>query len=929
MGYWLSMRKDPYCVMRLLFISITLILPFRLDGSSNQVGAIDPKILDKMSLLSRKILPLVILEPIEKNGNAFVASKERALQFGSFEGSRRVEDNSRGSSQKPKDRSMAIAEVPVIMNHSSQQIEITAGNRVQLEINLKGTDVSTKFNWTRNGDSICKQAKCLLSTRSWSVGVHRIRAQIFNTHGALYLEFRVIVRFRLPDKKNRLIAPPLVTYSGKNNLLTSSNAYIRAIQGNGYRRFKERSDIIDEFALPLYGRETISTSSNGVLHWGVPRKFEHYVFPRSILNLGQDTDVSFNMTLKEGLVRSRNLNANQYHWDISPYKGIIVDGDDKSDIVVITRKVKGHRKRSEKGQSTAVKIFCIRGVCRLRSQNDALNKLLESSKALSIRLLKEAGAYVQKQDTVELYLTAGRSVYLWIGKNPKIVVSTPSSRSLSKIIELSTPSYQNLLSLKSSGSWNPSGSSSQQYYHGGFRPLSEKLSFEGKMAPKQLEKYIEESDYLMILEMLSQFPKSYYQNNRFQVLLGVTYLALHDYERALGYLEKSLEASPEPDWLNYCLGILSLLKKDYETALRYFGDIENGLDGFLSYYMGVAEYFEGDLSKAKFHFHSSQWINTNEAIERSTQEFLNLIEIREGFRTYVELTAFYDSNVVGGYRDDPEISSLLLKKISSYGVSLGSRIEDRLMTSEEASVKYGIDIKKFFLADKDLNPFEPYHLRLYTEFDGSFGDHVKKILNINIDTFIWRTGYGSQSLTDGFGVDFGVGLPHLIWSPMLHYVNDQYLDPQPDSLKIIDPFLNEPVGHMDLAGRFLKYGLSLYFSQSEEVSINSRFDYVIHKRRNMNFKDKSYLGPEFKIDYARRFSSRWRIYSGFAYMKRNFESDSSNRIDNRVVVFGKGSWNYRPHASLGLHIQHRKNQSSREFSNYSKTLIGSSYQFEF
>lgn len=809
--------------------------------------------------------------------------------------------------------------------HSPSQMEVTPGNRVQLEVKLKEEpDLSDSFLWTRNDKILCRTPQCLIATRGWGVGDHRIHVQISRGDQIAEYVFKLKLRFEHGDKKAQLLTPDLVPVSLDPHRIVSAKAFIQAVRGRGYARRLGVVNSVDLMAHALYFDEHLRTLADSVLQFGGIGESVFYLMPRSAAHLYSAKDGRKGIRLLYGAIRMRNLSAQRYwRWNLmfGDLKGVQLIGSPDADIFVNMRPPSLRPRRQ---------ISCLRGVCKLAIPDDFLKKPKDQ------RQLKFFG---REQDGYWLFhLLAGQTLMLDGGPRsffwPEL--SSPSPSGLDQMYELTTPIDQG--DQKKQISDGPSAENNGLHLiGGGFADKGSMLangeassSFQGEKSLKRVAVAWQERDLLWAVQQLQAFPTSYKSDARFALVLGKMYLYLHHYGAAMKQLEQAVKSTRTRDRAYFYLGLCRLLRHEEDAALEAFSKVkqfDRKRMKRLEYYRGVAAFHLGEERSSKEAFELSLWDIQEKALLHSARDYLELLRRRKAWELELMSGLYADTNLFHSNKDNLEISEQGATEVSGRAAWLKVHLAGVWANTPGIELKYGTDLEYHAVNGPVLQEAGPSEVKMFAALKAHIG-HVKEPTSrVQVSPFIHRLGRGSRAAVDGYGLNLHFEWLESWFLPGIFYSNRQYFDPKPESFKGIDPLSVEPAGVHDLGAHIVVYGLSAWLRSREHQKAQVNLQWVDHRKSGAGYVYASYTGLRLVGDYEQRFSPQWGVTGSFRYEGRQFTQSALGRSDTLLEAKGRGAWYISPSEACGLSLSYLVNQSSLSEWGYAKFVYGLDYGF--
>lgn len=655
--------------------------------------------------------------------------------------------------------------LPRLTRHSETVVSANIGDRIVLQAEVK--DQSQLF-WYNAQQQICKGPSCTIDTSTLTAGSHLHILIAVNQLGSRSVEFRLQLAEKKDATSSRIIQVPWVNYVASDASLNKADPYVLSARHAGFsyrtdtpHRAQAKLDIILNTPRRLDWNETLR-SAKSILKFGILESDEHFLWPKSKVQLFKPAGQNRVIVLEHGTLRSRRITS-QHAAAISVIASnwLQIDGLAHADFVV---------ELVEPNFKEAV-IHVLRGEVQIRMRSpfarlDVFNELSEEERREEQRLLAA-------QEKQILLATAGEMIKLYEDHFDRTEIKPLSPEKTQTFLEQSTPFYWNLHTK------SDTAEPSKPYGTPARLTTSDKAELHLKAAQGSLA----ENDYLLTLDHLLA-AQAMAGSFLWEQLAGRAYAGLSLSQRAREHLQKAIKLQPDDSQSLFYLGKISAEAQNWAESIKYLSQaLEQGAEfkDLIHYYLAVSYFHQQSWRQSKRQFLIVERQTRNTKLLQSSRQYLLVLADKQGFLADAEIGLLYDSHILGIQNDlllqahDPALSS------QSVGYEASASFKKRFASQRSIDWSIAGDISRRAWFKPSLKEAAQVHQRL--ELGLRAGQQKALGLNLHVETFV----VGSNRALDGVGAAFNVLLSRQPGNPTLRIGMTRYQDPLPLHPDLIDP----------------------------------------------------------------------------------------------------------------------------------------------
>ena len=766
---------------------------------------------------------------------------------------------------------------PQIVGYSKPFITVREGTLLSLQLDLN-ENRGVQVTWTsEKGETLCEKQACLINTSGFGVGLHKINvlAQKSNRWASIIYEITILPRSS--NLKVTTHTPPLWNKQEEIVYHHADDAAVKLLKGRAYAFSAKKAKSVGKGLLPLPWNSRLLVAKDSLLTFSESGSFQGYLFSNSQAVIHSQGKVRF-VVLEKGLLRLQGFGDSRHVPWVLIDSSLQLLGKAHSDFLVILHGPMDTHERT-------VEICIIKGAVALTyKQNDASSKTHAGSEFITKTLLQ--------------------------GDFFKIPIKRPkesrffhdfSNRVEDPILE-SSPSLAIEFRARDLDS-------------------SEALSKKPSVLSKRLKSHLKkaranliEADYAGALGALNSQSSTLPRDFDFAMTAGQASKGLFLYKQAQNCFNLALELQPSSDLALSEMGRSFFLMGQDQKALEFFlqADLSKShRPKWDHYYLGVLQFQNNQLEKARSAFHYSLWASPQlAALDQSSEDFLAAIREQKVFFASVHLWAFRDSNPLSmpskGYSDlgddlswrngcmlKCELSRLLFAR---YGIRGLLALQSLVMTYDQfPSGEY---------LKQDLN------LNLRYRHEGmSFGTHQLNY-SFGIKPFMSLMTIASKRAYDALGTLWTLEANSLGFTCGLRFIDAMYLDPQPSQLKTYDPYHREATSSLDLSFRKTSWSVLVGKTLLSSLELQATYGRDTYMHRYDGSLERSYHSDKVSASIVYFWQHRWRAALRLLYDKRNpiTSSGTGSRLYQHVSSEIRRFW--LPQLSFNLKVASESSSSS-------------------
>jgi hypothetical protein len=803
----------------------------------------------------------------------------------------------------------ALASTPEIVKCTKSPIDVSIGDKITLKMATK--EVAFASYWLHDEVVKCTDDLCTMETSDWGVGRHLIYGVSSNPSGHSIVEITARVFKPAYGKAPETIAYEVNELSCPYESISNDALTAQVRRGYGMIDDGRDSRVLNRLARRLKWTEVLRSPDDTVVRFGNSSSEEHLLLPNSSVQLIRQGDFRY-IELREGTLRSRNLNQDSPYWGILVGRWAQISSDSTGDVIV-----------SIPNNSTQQEAFInvIRGMARvmiIKGQSD--------------RIAVEAPEIVS--------LPAGSQLHIRNGKPPSTILAI-DAKLTANTLRLSTPFYTDPLMFKAVTKFVEAEEKVPQ----SFRRKSKKSGPKPRIdiepwiisaslvaqpedkARSEAQKMIEANDALAALELALPHEEQMRKDFAGALLLARIYRKIGEHNLALMYYNIAIGFDPQDAAVQFEFGEMMMLQRNWKAAAEAFRKARNRSYGDNQHNMlnmGISEFFQDKTYYAKNSLLAAISSGNSQPAKDIAQRYIQTIEDRKMFYVTMMVGSLYDNNI---FRVDSSRKSVSdIETIKASGYEFFADLRMKAFKSEIGSVNFFARAHDHSYLDAMLDPASKFT----TDFSADFRAEVYNWDNDRHFGYFTLTprfktiSFGEARSADVISYKIEAGPQIGSMSLFLNYRSETWMDPFPARDDVLDPDIEEVVLANDRSRKASDAAIGWWIERKQE-----NWSKLTVSRRQAKLTDPEaavddYTRLMFDWTHWQRKAETWAYGLDLSFWKRDFASSEDARKDTGLLLSGVGRFYLTNSLAIDGKLSIERQSSNRKLNTYQKIdLMGS------
>lgn len=781
--------------------------------------------------------------------------------------------------------------LPQIVTHSDTKFGVFRGDTLKLQVEARGKNL--EVTWATRNQVVCRSATCEINTDSWSLGRHSVVLVVYNEQASLSLRYSIRIVEPKIGYKPGTVTPKQVAAGDEISTSRKDDLSVKVLSGRGFSYHRSKLEVVGELPRSLEWLETLKSQPGAALWFGKHGQEAHLLLSESRVSLARGQEDRRIIALRQGTLRSRQLNGEDPEWTVLVGDWLQVDGDAKADFIVSFEP-------SEDNEESSATVTVLRGAVRAL-QHPAVAKDQPKDAEDST-----TDAAANPRIT---FIDQGMSQTFGKGEKTPSPSFIPMSKDLGKLVRTSTP----FLARGHHGALPDGGALLRQIPS----DFGTALSIAAEAAANM--------DYPVVIEVLNNYAGDSKKDYSANMFLGDAYRGLFLNQDAFHHYKAAAALKPTSGEPALALGSMYLVDRNWKKAVQW---LEKALakdlkdDTLAEYYLGVALHRLGESAAADSHFEYVLWGEPHPAVRESAAKFKGAEQDSSMFEIYGYLGLLYDNNVLHTSKSGLELlhqseqgappptitdgtttttinvpdphSPINVNKSAGYLAAAGFKVYG--LNQPSAKLSFGFDIARTGWQEKDLEALSLVDQSLSLGLAAAWVDQGPAYLELDLKSGLAMIYVGDQRAFDRVPSRITLSSPWL-YGAYAEVASDLNLDPIPARDDVYDPILQEPVTAGERSNRY--FGLSLGAKPKfADLALHVRGESSTLVFRSNRHQGENAKGQRLHLGLTYAATIRHHFGLGLEQMQRSFagEEGQMQRKDQDTRI--EARWTMRITAKL-------------------------------
>jgi tetratricopeptide (TPR) repeat protein len=733
--------------------------------------------------------------------------------------------------------------------------KLRQGDSMTLEVAVK--DLAATLKWIHEGKVICDGSSCNINSEKWGLGTHKLYLILAKRPKQEILSFTIFV-----GRAKFGIAPKLIipkqTSKFRFESISETSKVVQAVKGSGFISYGRRKQIIDRIPRIMRFPAQIRTTESGVVRILIPGKLEAFVLENSEVEL-KIHNSQLVPIVRKGTLRIRSLSEGKTNWFVLVNDWLQVSPDAASDVVI---------KSDDLSEPARASVIVLRGI----------------PKIFYLRIVSKT---IERKEIDQAFGYAGAN-FDFVRGSQMITEEFPAPQEIGRVLLKTTPHYLSFSRFEAA-----IGDVSQ----GGGRAVGEKLSIrpafiaesalslDFEPAAKQANVAAYERDYLAALEYILAHRKMINESYESNIALARSYGGLYNLKKAEKFYLKTIKIKSDNYAAHRELAELYFMQRKWAKAHLFFekaamrGEKDRQL---LRYYIGVCEFFMGQVSYARNSFLKADAIDLkNKKIRDEIQVFLDYIFDNKKLILKVNVSSFYDTNIMR--RGESDIAIPLIPLTQAFGYDVDLEMEYRGFNNDFGSFSIIGTLNSRNYADEQLSRVSRRDYVLAADawvsirpWDG------EGFASFRIQPKWMKRGYGNGISASVYSVLTYLRADGLPWSPFFEYIPMRWDDSDPDRYDVLDPELETFSFAIDRSKfvRLIRLGMQPYDDGKTKVGMSFLRRTADHQGEVAKAENYIHTGGQIEVEY--KFLSMLQLSGKIEYSAIDYDDYPTELVQSRL-----------------------------------------------